>query len=252
MARVFDTPLFTTDQSIDRVLSAGLPVALVFVNGIAPSALAQVMGRLAEENAGSLLVVQTSVKDSPQAASRFAIRVSPALVTFRDGKEYSRAENIAMSDLEQHVSYLLGKGSRPVEQQSAQNHSTPGSWRSAGNQAAANHTAAPGTQGKPYTVTDTSFDQEVLRSEQPVLVDFWAPWCGPCRMTEPVIQKLAHELAGSIKVAKVNVDENPMSSGRFGVRAVPTMMLVKDGRVVDRWSGALPEAALRSRIANHI
>lgn len=246
MARVFDTPLFTTDQSIDRVLAAGLPVALVFVNGIAPSALAQMMGRLAEENAGKLLVVQTSVKDSPHAASRFAIRVSPALVTFRDGKEYSRAENISINDLEQHVNYLLGKGSRPVQQQSRQNHSMPGSWRSA------DHSAASGTQAKPYTVTDTSFDQEVLRSEQPVLVDFWAPWCGPCRITEPVIQKLAQEFAGRIKVAKVNVDENPMSSGRFGVRAVPTMMLVKGGRVVDRWSGALPEAALRSRIANHI
>jgi thioredoxin 1 len=98
-------------------------------------------------------------------------------------------------------------------------------------------------------VTDASFEREVLRSPQPVLVDFWASWCGPCRMTEPLIERIARDLAGRLRVAKVNVDENPNLSMRYGVQSIPTMMLVKDGQVVDRWVGALPETNLRMRIA---
>jgi thioredoxin len=98
-------------------------------------------------------------------------------------------------------------------------------------------------------VTDQTFDQEVMRSSLPVLVDFWAPWCGPCRMTDPILKKLAGELGSRLKVAKVNVDENPLLSQRFDVRSIPTMLLVKNGKILDRWMGALPEPVLRSRIA---
>ncbi len=103
--------------------------------------------------------------------------------------------------------------------------------------------------GHPIAVTDATFEQEVMRSSQPVMVDFWAPWCGPCRMVAPILDKLAAEMPGRLKIAKVNVDENPMSAGRYGVQAIPTMLLVKDGQVVDRWSGALPEAMMRSRLS---
>jgi thioredoxin 2 len=97
-------------------------------------------------------------------------------------------------------------------------------------------------------VTDATFDQEVLRSPQPVLIDFWAPWCGPCRMVEPILERLAQEMAGRLRVAKVNVDENPMTARRYGVQSIPTMMMVKNGQIVDRWAGALPEGALRNRV----
>ena len=101
-------------------------------------------------------------------------------------------------------------------------------------------------------ITDASFDQEVMHSSLPVVVDFWAPWCGPCRMVAPILDRLAGEMRGRVKIAKINVDENPLAAGRFGVQAIPTMLIVKDGRVVDQWAGALPEQAMRSRLARVI
>jgi thioredoxin len=98
-------------------------------------------------------------------------------------------------------------------------------------------------------VTDATFEQEVLRSSQPVLVDFWAPWCGPCHMVAPTLDKLAGEMAGRLRVVKLNVDENPITAQRYGVQSIPTMMVVKNGKIVDRWAGAFPENALRGRVA---
>ncbi|HEX7973542.1 MAG TPA: thioredoxin, partial [Anaerolineales bacterium] len=91
--------------------------------------------------------------------------------------------------------------------------------------------------------------ESTINGNDVVVVDFWAPWCGPCRMTDPIVQKLAGELAGRVRVAKVNVDENPGISMRYGIQSIPTMMVVRNGQIVDRWAGALPEPALRSRIA---
>ncbi len=88
-----------------------------------------------------------------------------------------------------------------------------------------------------------------MRSPLPVVVDFWAPWCGPCRMVAPTLDKLAGEWNGKVKIAKVNVDENPRVAGQYGVQSIPTMMVVINGKIVERWAGALPEPALRSRLS---
>lgn len=98
-------------------------------------------------------------------------------------------------------------------------------------------------------ITDATFDEVVLKSDKPVLVDFWAAWCGPCRMVEPFLERMASDLAGKLRIAKVNVDENQSISMRYGVQGIPTMLIVKGGKIVDRWSGALPEAALRQRVS---
>jgi thioredoxin len=100
----------------------------------------------------------------------------------------------------------------------------------------------------PLTVTDATFAAEVERSPVPVLVDAWAPWCGPCRAIAPAIEQLAAELAGRIRVAKLNVDENPATAGRFDVRSIPTMLVMVGGREVDRIVGAQPKAAIKERL----
>ena len=102
---------------------------------------------------------------------------------------------------------------------------------------------------EPIHVTDAAFEQSVLQSPIPVIVDFWAPWCGPCRMVAPTLEKLAKEYAGKLVVAKVNTDENPDWSMKFGVQGIPTMLFVSSGKVVHRQVGALPEKMLRDVVS---
>ncbi len=98
---------------------------------------------------------------------------------------------------------------------------------------------------EPIHVTDSAFENTVLESKLPVLVDFWAPWCGPCKMVAPTLDKLAKENAGNLLVTKVNTDENPEWAMKFQVQGIPTMLFVADGKVVHRQVGALPEPMLR-------
>jgi thioredoxin 1 len=102
--------------------------------------------------------------------------------------------------------------------------------------------------GKAAEVSDSQFDAEVLKSSVPVLVDFWAPWCGPCRMLTPVIEELAGENAGSAKIVKVNIDESPGVAGSYGVSSIPTVMVFKGGDVVDRFVGVQPKSKLQAAI----
>jgi thioredoxin 1 len=97
-------------------------------------------------------------------------------------------------------------------------------------------------------VTDAEFDNKVLKSPTTVIVDFWAPWCGPCRMVAPVLEKLAQEYDGKMIVAKVNTDDNPEWAMRYGVQGIPTMLFVRDGQIVDRIVGAGPYPMIKARL----
>lgn len=227
MTQVFDTPITTNDQSVDRVLAVNLPVVLVFTHSPVPAAFDQAVQRLARENAGQVLVAWVIVKDNPRTVHRYQLQRFPAVVTVREGQVLAKAEAILDYELEKHTAFLLGKGPRPG--------SPP--------------PAASGTpESRPLEVTDASFEQEVLRSSMPVLVDFWAPGCGPCRAMEPILEKLARDISSRMRVVKVNASQNPYTAQRYGIQGVPTMLVVKGGQVVDHWVGALPDATLRQRL----
>ncbi|MCL5031558.1 MAG: thioredoxin [Bacteroidetes bacterium] len=101
---------------------------------------------------------------------------------------------------------------------------------------------------KPITITDDNFETEVLKSDRPVLIDFWATWCGPCRMIAPIVEELANEYEGKVKIGKLDVDENQQTSIKFGVRSIPTLLLFKDGKIKDTIIGAVPKSHLVQKL----
>jgi thioredoxin 1 len=105
---------------------------------------------------------------------------------------------------------------------------------------------------QPVHVTDAAFEKVVLKSELPVVVDFWAPWCGPCKMVAPMLDKIASEQSGKLLVAKVNTDENPEWAMKYGVQGIPTMLFIANGKVVHKQVGAMPEGMLRQVLATFL
>jgi thioredoxin 1 len=230
-ATAFDTPLNSNDQSLDRVLRAGLPVALIFADG--PTPLDEPLNQLAKQYAGQALIVKIKPGENPVSLRRYPVQGLPALVAIQADKALATVENVTPAELAPHLAYLVGKGPRPAPQ--------------AQPRPSAAH-ANNGSGAHPVIVTDATFEAEVLRASEPVLIDFWAPWCAPCRMVAPVVDKLAGELAGKLRVVKVNTDENPRLSQQFDIHSIPTMMIFKGGRLVTRWAGALPEGGIRQQL----
>jgi thioredoxin len=216
------------------VLNAGLPVVLIFDERDLRAELRATTDELARQYAGKVLIVTLARNDAPQAASRFGVRSFPSLVTVRGGQTVTSLEGVNVSDLRPHIAYLVGEGPRP----------TP--------RGVDRPSVGPNSTARPIPVNEADFEREVLRADRPVLVDFWAPWCGPCHMIAPALEAVARDQASVLKVVKVNVDENPGLATKYGTMSIPTMLVIKGGREVDRWVGALPENAIRSRIARWI
>ena len=105
--------------------------------------------------------------------------------------------------------------------------------------------------GAVSATTDATFDTDVIKAEAPVVVDFWAPWCGPCRMIAPALDAISAEMGDKVKIVKVNVDENPKIASNYGIMSIPTLMIFKGGQLVDRKTGASPQAALKQWISGH-
>lgn len=108
------------------------------------------------------------------------------------------------------------------------------------------------TTGKILKVSDSDFDQQVVNGQGLVIVDFWAAWCAPCRMIAPILEEISQEYAGKVTIAKLNVDENPRTAMRFGVRSIPTLLFFKSGERIDQVIGAVPKGVITSKIAAHL
>jgi thioredoxin 1 len=105
---------------------------------------------------------------------------------------------------------------------------------------------------KPIEITDSDFEHEILRADKPALVDFWATWCGPCKTIAPIVEELADELEGKLKVAKLDVDTNQQTAMKFGIRSIPTLLVFKGGKVVEQIIGAAPKKVLMDKISKHL
>ena len=101
-------------------------------------------------------------------------------------------------------------------------------------------------------ITDDNFEKEVLESNEPVLIDFWAVWCGPCRMIAPIVEEMAVEYAGKAKIGKLDVDSNPMVASKYGIRSIPTVLIFKDGKIVEQIVGAVPKQKLVNALNSHV
>jgi len=239
-----NTVIHTNQHSVDRVVGAGVPVLLVF--GRSGAALSQdvaaTLEHLAAVNAGKLLIARVDAHEEPALVQRFGVRQLPSIVVLQSGEVVERLSGaLRSSDVEAWVNYLVHRGPRPVAMRS-QPANDPAA-------AAGGHEATGAVH--PLTLTDYTFAQ-TLQSPLPVLVDFWAPWCGPCRMIAPSVDRLAQEYAGRAIVAKLNVDENPATPGQFGIRGIPALLIFKGGTVVDQIVGAQPYAVLEQRLARHV
>lgn len=225
---VFDTPITTDDQSLKKVLSQKLPVVLYLYDRPSP-ALDDAFNRAAREHAGQLLVTRVDTRNSPQTFAQYNRPQLPALLTLDEGDIESRAENIRPADVEEHVDFLLGMGPKPT-------------------QTTAQAQARTASGAAPVHISDSTFDRDVLQSDVPVLVDFWAPWCGPCHMVAPVLDELAQQYAGRLKVAKLNVDQNPGSAQRYQAMSIPMLLLFKNGQLAGKLVGAHPKPNIEQLI----
>jgi thioredoxin 1 len=239
MHRIFDAPVICNDQSLDRLLATKIPTLIIFWNGRnLPEDVNEELIRLARDRGHELIVAKVNAQENLQSASHFAVKVTPVLIGIQGGEVVARVERPTTDALREQARVVVGEASVPVNSTSGNNTSPPLSAKK--NQ--------PGAETRPVHVTDATFEAQVLRSDVPVLVDFWAPWCGPCHMIAPVLDKLAREFAGRLRVAKVNVDESPHYAGVYGVQGIPTMLMVRNGVVKDRLVGALPEHYLRQKV----
>lgn len=105
---------------------------------------------------------------------------------------------------------------------------------------------------KPIEVTDANFETEVIKSDKPVLIDFWAVWCGPCKMIAPTVEEIAKEYDGKLKVCKLDVDSNPQTAMKYGIRSIPTLLIVKGGQVVEQMVGAVPKRQMVDKVTPHL
>jgi thioredoxin 1 len=224
-----------TDAELEPVLQGDKPVLLLLTTGDDLRGDFATAFRNASKENDRLVFARINPQENPQAAARFDVGSKSVLIGWVNGEALVRRGRPWGSDVPLAIEMLQNAAPVNAPQSSTETENTT-------NQALKEQTLV---DNKPVDVTDNDFQQEVIDHDLPVVVDFWAPWCGPCRMVAPILDKLAAEFAGKVRIAKVNVDENPQLSQAFQIMSIPTLMMFKERNVVFNQPGALPEPALR-------
>jgi len=250
--------IHTNNQSIDRVLKSGVPVLLVFWQPNSPQSaeLDPILNQLAERNAGRALIAKVDAEAEPEVVKRFSIRLLPSVVAInkQGNTETTLPGRVSDQAIQDWLAYLVNGGGKPAQATgsgipSATGQPLPANGTS--HQHADQSATARDKNAAPQTISDANFDQ-VIKSKIPVLVDFWAEWCGPCRMVAPSVEQLAQEFAGRAVVGKLNVDHNPNTARRYNIMSIPALYIFKDGQVIDRIVGAQPLSVLRQRLSQAV
>ena len=224
--------IHTNQHSIERVLQTKLPVVLVFWSrsALLSPQVETLLNEAAQQHTGHLLVAKVDAESEVVLRQRYHVDQLPALVLIKAGQENGLLSGSVQPEaLAAWLQYMVGTGARPTAPR-------PGAQQAHSAQAR-----------EPITLTDRNF-QQTVNSSTPVLVDFWAPWCGPCRMVAPSVDKLAQEFQGRAVVGKLNVDENPQTAQRYGIQGIPALLIFKNGQVIDRLVGAQPFPVLQQHL----
>jgi thioredoxin len=234
-------PITLTDSNLDQVLSSDRPLVILATNGegLKGDFKAAFNRQAAEASKHDFIVLDPT--RNPKAAALFNLSTDenarPVLIGWYCGEEIARRPRPWSEDLTLTIESLnAAVASRNPAPEAEKAEEEP-----------VNAPKPKVTYDKPINATDATFEQEVLFAEEnlPIVIDFWAAWCGPCRMVAPILEKLAKEFAGQVKVVKVDVDANPGLSQAFGIQSIPTLMVIKNRTMLYNQPGALPEAALR-------